>query len=173
MILQLILARLNIMQDSNHITLDQCAALNEVDTKILKNLFYNNAKGNSKRFKKVGGTILVHKNYQAIFFEELSEAYYKALIIAKSQANLSREIAKLLKKKPETIERYFIRFTFKHIQTAEEVLNAIHTYLKNNSLVETDQLEYSDEANFFGLDCAAKIKLQKIHEYKCEQPTLL
>lgn len=169
-LLKLFLARIKPMQDSDYLPIEQCANLNETSVESIRAIYHQKKiKGKSKRFKEINGKLLVHKNYQSIFFEDLSKTYYEALLIARTQNKLYTEIANLLNKKHDTIKKYFTRFTFKHIETAEQVLNALNTYIQNNSLVSPDQLEFSDSTEFYPVDCDTKSTIQKLHHYNCDQ----
>ncbi len=126
------------------ISLEACANLNEVEKKDIKFLINNNTYGNEKRFKEIDGKIYVHQNYRAIYKEELEKLFYKALIIARTQTNLAREISKISDLKQHTLERYFIRFTFKQIAKAEKIIHYIKNYVTQNSLFGLEELTYAD-----------------------------
>jgi len=116
----------------------------DIDKKNIIALYYNNSDSNKYRFKKEGNVLFVHKNFQAMFQEELQELYYKALYIAKTQTNLAREISKISKIKKTTLEKYFIRFNFKQTKKAIEIMGYIKKYIEGNSLFSIFDLNQWD-----------------------------
>ncbi len=64
----------------------------------------------------------------------MQELYYKALVVAKTQSVLAKNIAKISKQKASSIERYFIRFTFIQVKKAEDMIKCIHQYMDENCL---------------------------------------
>jgi len=114
---------------------EQIAELYEVNLNSLKTLPYKDIYGNDKRFKTINGKLYVHKNYQALLKDEVETKYFQALCIAKNDNRLSTELSQILGKKKDTIQRYLIRFTFKQIQIANEILEALTLFIQKNPLL--------------------------------------
>jgi hypothetical protein len=106
-----------------------------VRVESLKTLYYKDYQGKDIRFKKdEKGRLLVNLDYKYPLSSRIEELREIALQTAKSEYRLAHELAKITKKKVDTIQRYFIRFTFKRIQTAKEIIKALETYISQNSI---------------------------------------
>ena len=101
----------------------------------LKSLFYKNYNGKNIKFKiDYNGELFVNLDYKYPLANKLDELRQKALETAKNEHNLSIELSKITGKKVDTIQRYFIRYTFKQVEIAEEMISALKTYIAKNSL---------------------------------------
>lgn len=106
-----------------------------VSKSSLKSLFYKNYNGKNVKFKlSDDGKLLVNLDYKYPLANKLDELRQKALETAKNEHNLSLELSRITGKKAETIQRYFIRYTFKQVETAQEMIAALQTYIQRNSL---------------------------------------
>jgi hypothetical protein len=76
------------------------------------------------------------------YADELKEVYFKALMVAGNENRLSKDIAQLTHIKQTTVQKYFYRFTAKHIKKAKLLINALHTYIAQNSLFDEKELNY-------------------------------
>lgn len=174
-ILRAVMSALNINTTVNitkdYIPAHIVAEEEELKLSSLKSLRFKNTYGNDKRFVIHKGQLYVHKNYRSMLSEDVEELYYKALIIAKTEANLARELSKLCNKKPKTIQKYFGRFTFKQIQKAEIIIKALDQYLTNNSLIDNEDLEYSSNYSYNN-GVIKRISVPKINQYSWEQTQL-
>lgn len=111
------------------------ASYHGIKVNSLKILYYKNHQGKDIRFKKdEKGRLLVNLDYKYPLASRIEQLREIALQTAKSEYRLVREIAIITKKKIDTIQRYFIRFTFKRIQTAKEIIEALELYISNNSI---------------------------------------
>jgi hypothetical protein len=127
---------------NNYIPAKQYCELHECNLATLKTLRYKNISGNEIRFQVIGGELYVHENFKALYKEEVEDLFYKALIIAKNENALAKEIATILKKKKGTVLKYLTRFTFKHNDKAHEIVEALEQYIQKNSLFPQEMLEY-------------------------------
>lgn len=101
----------------------------------LKSLFYKKYNGKKIKFKiDDNGELLVNLDYKYPLANKLDELRQKALETAKNEHNLSIELSKITGKKVDTIQRYFIRYTFKQVEKAEEMISALKIYISKNSL---------------------------------------
>ena len=101
----------------------------------LKSLFYKNYNGKNIKFKiDDNGELFVNLDYKYPLANKLDELRQKALETAKNEHNLSIELSKITGKKVDTIQRYFIRYTFKQVEIAEEMISALKIYISKNSL---------------------------------------
>ena len=73
------------------------------------------------------------KDYLTIS-ENLQELYYRAIIVAKTQNNLSKQLAKISGIKHTTIEKYLIRFNFKQKDKALKMTKYMQNYMSSNCL---------------------------------------
>lgn len=121
---------------SDYIPIEQMAELDEVKLSSLKTLRYKNTKGNDIRFKNIDGKIYIHQDYKAMYRREVEDLYYKAIIVAGNENKLATDLSKMLNKKKDTVQRYFIRFTFKQVEVASEIAAALKTYITQNSLFQ-------------------------------------
>jgi DNA uptake protein ComE-like DNA-binding protein len=127
----------------NYLPVEDVAILNDIDINSLKSLYSKtNVYGNDERFKKIDGKLYVLENYKYPFADELNDLRQKALILAKNENNLCKELAKLGSYKKSTLQKYFYRFTFKQIKTAKEVMELLKTYINQNSLIPLEDLNY-------------------------------
>lgn len=115
---------------------DVVASYYEVQKSSLISIYHHKEyKGRDLKFKKdEQGKLLVNMDYKYPLASKVEKLREQALETAKTEYNLSKEIAKLTGKKVDTIQRYFYRFTFKNTQTADEIINALETYISRNSL---------------------------------------
>jgi uncharacterized protein YeeX (DUF496 family) len=125
-----------------YIPAKQYCDLEGISLSTLKTLQYKKISGNDIRFKKENGQLLVHENFKALYRAKVEDLFYKALIIAKNENALAKEIAKMIGKKKGTVLKYFTRFTFKHNQKAIEVVEALEKYIQTNSIFSIELLEY-------------------------------
>lgn len=121
---------------NDYIPIEQMAELDEVKLSSLKTLRYKNTKGNDIRFKDIDGKIYIHQDYKAMYRREVEDLYYKAIIVAGNENKLATDLSKMLNKKKDTLQRYFIRFTFKQVEVASEIAAALKTYITQNSLFQ-------------------------------------
>jgi hypothetical protein len=125
-----------------YIPAKQYCELEGISLSTLKTLQYKKISGNDIRFKKENGQLLVHENFKALYRAKVEDFFYKALIIAKNENALAKEIAKMTGKKKGTILKYLTRFTFKHNNKAHEIVEALTQYIEKNSLFPQEMLEY-------------------------------
>ena len=101
----------------------------------LKTLYYKDYQGKDIRFKKdLKGNLLVNLDYKYPLSSRLDELRVIALQTAKTEYRLAHELARITNKKVDTIQRYLIRFTFKRILLAKEMIRALETYICQNSI---------------------------------------
>lgn len=129
---------------NEYIPLEQYAKLEEVDEQKIKNCMYQSSNFNYLRFKKKNNRIYVCNDFHAPLKNELHELKNKALIIAKNECNLCKELVKLSgnKIKKTAIEKYFYRARFKSIAKAMQIINLLKKYIKENSLFPESDLNY-------------------------------
>ena len=129
---------------NNYIPLEQYALLEEIDEKKIKNCMYQSSRFNYLRFKKKNNKIYVCSNFTAPLKDELFELNNKALIIAKTENNLCKQLYILSNKKiKETaIQKYFYRSRFKRIEKAMEIISLLKKYISQNSLFNESELSY-------------------------------
>lgn len=129
---------------NDYIPLEQSALLEEIDEKKIKNCMYQTSRFNYLRFKKKNNKIYVCSNFTAPLKNELFELKNKALIIAKTENNLCKQLYILSNKKiKETaIQKYFYRSRFKRIEKAMEIISLLKKYISQNSLFNESELNY-------------------------------
>lgn len=129
---------------NDYIPLEQYAKLEEIDKNKLKKCMYTTSHFNYLRFRKQDNKILVCNNFNAPFKDILFELKNKALIIAKTENNLCRELSILSNNviKEAAIQKYFYRSRFKRIEKALEVIALLKMYIKKNSLFPESDLNY-------------------------------
>ena len=111
------------------------ANYHEVKESSIKSLFYKNYNGKSLKFKVANdGKLLVNLDYKYPLANRVDELRQIALETAKTEYQLCKELSKITGKKIDTIQRYFIRFTFKQVDKADEIIKALETYISRNSL---------------------------------------
>jgi|GEM_PF-6227219 len=118
--------------------IETVANYHDVKVSSLKSLFYKNYAGKDLKFKIKDGKLLVNLDYKYPLAQKLDELRQKALIIAKNEHNLAKELSLLLGKKEDSILRYFIRYTFKRTKLALDIINALEIYIAKNSLFGTE-----------------------------------
>ncbi len=116
------------------------ADINEVDANNIKLIYHKNK--DDERFKIVDGKLHVMENYRYPFAEQLDELRQKALIVSHNENNLCVELSKMTGIKKTTLNKYFYRFTFKQIKQAKLLINALKTYIHQNSLFPVEELNY-------------------------------
>lgn len=115
--------------------LELVAQYHDVKPSSVKSLYYKNYQGKELKFKvDEDGKIFVNVDYKYPLASKLDELRLTALITAKNEHNLARELAAITGKKEDTILRYFIRYTFKRVEQAQEIIDALEIYIANNSL---------------------------------------
>lgn len=114
------------------------ASYHDIKKESLKTYIYKKYEGKNLRFKIIDGKLLVNIDYKYPLASKLDELRQTALIIAKNEHNLAKELAKITGKKQNTILRYFIRYTFKRVANASEMITALEKYIANNSLFGKD-----------------------------------
>lgn len=115
--------------------LEVVASYHDVKPSSIKSLFYKDYKGKDLKFKISNqGEFLVNLDYKYPLAAKLDRLRQTALITAKNEHNLARELSLITGKKEDTILRYFIRYTFKRIPQAKEIIRALETYIQKNSL---------------------------------------
>ncbi len=123
-----------------YLPVEDVAILNEVDLKLIMWIYYKNPA--NERFKIINNKIYALENYQYPYADEVDELRRKALIIAKTEAHLCTELAKLGEIKKTRLLQYFYRFTFKQIKQAKEVISLLEKYINQNSLIPIEELVY-------------------------------
>lgn len=115
--------------------LDIVADYHGINKASLKSIFLKNYQGKNIKFKLLeNGELLVNLDYKYPLAKKVEELREKALETAKTEHNLCIELSKITGKKFDTIHRYFHRFTFKQIDKAEEIIEALELYISRNSL---------------------------------------
>lgn len=129
---------------NEYIPLEQSALLEEIDEKKIKNCMYQSSRFNYLRFRKKNNKIYVCSNFTAPLKDKLFELKIKALIIAKTENNLCKQLYILSDKKiKETaIQKYFYRSRFKRIEKAMEIISLLKKYISQNSLFNESELTY-------------------------------
>lgn len=114
--------------------IEYVAQYHEVKKTSLKSLIYKNYQGKDLKFKFSQGKLLVNIDYKYPLASKLDELRQTALITAKNEHNLAKELSLITGKKEDTILRYFIRYTFKRVEQAETMIKALEIYISRNSL---------------------------------------
>lgn len=129
---------------NEYIPLEQYANLEEIDKNKIKKCMYATSNFNYLRFRKQNNKILVCNNFNAPFKDTLFELKNKALIIAKTENNLCKELGILSNNtiKESSIQKYFYRSRFKRIEKALEIITLLKNYIKKNSLFPESDLNY-------------------------------
>jgi len=126
-----------------YLPIEDVAAINEIDVNSLRSLYTkNNVFGNEERFKMIDGKLHVLENYKYPYAQTVNELRQKALILAHTENNLSKEIAKISGIKKTTLDKYFYRFTFKQIKQAKEIIKYLTLYITQNSILPLEELNY-------------------------------
>jgi hypothetical protein len=120
--------------------IETVALIHEVEPIDIKNIYYKNK--SDERFKVVDGNLFVVENYKYPLADELDNLRQKAMIIANNEARLCKELSKISDIEYVTLRQYFYRFTFKHIETAKKVIEALTLYINQNSLFPIEELNY-------------------------------
>lgn len=105
-----------------------------IQEESLVTLYHKDYIGKDIKFKKENGRLFVNIDYKYPLAKRIEELRDIALITAKSEYRLVHELAKITNKKVDTIQRYFIRFTFKQIALAREIIRALEIYISRSSL---------------------------------------
>lgn len=132
------------MAELEYITIEQFAEFEGLEESSIKKYINKPTKFNYLRFKKINGRLYVCCDFYAPFKNELAELKDKALIIAKNENNLCKELSLLSNGsiKQGTLQKYFYRFRFKQIEKAIEVMNLLKEFISKNSLFEESELTY-------------------------------
>lgn len=131
------------IENLTFIPLKEAALIEEIAEENIKTTYHKKYNSNKIRFKKdEDGNLLVALNYKYPLKEILSNLYYKALIVSRTQANLCKQLSKKTSIKTDTLHHYFTRFTFKNVEKALIVIAALQEYIKENSLFTTGELNY-------------------------------
>jgi len=129
--------------DLEYLPIEDVARINEIDINSLRSLFTrNNTFGNTERFKMIDNKLYVAVNYKYPYADRVDDLRQKALIIAKTENNLCKEISKMSGIKKTTLDKYFYRFTFKQIRQAKEIIKYLSLYIRRNSLIPEEELNY-------------------------------
>lgn len=116
------------------------ADLNEIEPIHIMNIYYKNKK--DERFKLQDGKLLVIDNYRYPFAQEVESLRNKALIIARTETHLCKELEKISDFSFYQLNKYFYRFTFKQIKLAKQIIQLLKKYIKQNSLFPEEELSY-------------------------------
>jgi len=125
-----------------YLPLEQVALINEVKASSLRTLFYKKNFANDYRFKVIDGKYYSIKDYKHPFSQKLEELRLKALIVAKNEHNLCKELSHLGGIKKTTLLKYFYRFTFRNSQQALKIIYLLELYIKQNCLLLGEDLVY-------------------------------
>jgi len=124
----------------SYLPIEKVALLNEVEPINILNIYYKNK--SDERFKIIDNKVCVLENYRYPYADEVNELRQKALIIARSENALCKEISKMCDIKQDTLYKYFFRFTFKQIKVAKQIIVLLNEYINQNSLFPADELCY-------------------------------
>ena len=116
------------------VTLEALAYQDDVKLSSLRTYSHKDIPANIYRFKTVNGKLLISTDYKAPLKSEVERLYHEALTISKTEVQLIRDLVKISDIKKDTLYHYFHRFTFAHVELAQNIINLLKKYIKNNSL---------------------------------------
>ena len=106
-----------------------------IKKKNLQNLSYLDRKHDRHdRFKIYEHALFVKQNYLCPHFDEVADTYYKALECASSESEIADYVSKHTGKSKAAIYFYFRRFRFKNPEFAQEVIEVLKKFIKENNL---------------------------------------
>ena len=129
---------------NDYIPIEQYAQLEEIDEIKIKRCIHQTSKFNYLRYRMKGKKLYVCNNFHAPLKDQLLELKNKALILAKNEQNLCKELHLLSgeKIKISTIQKYFYRSRFKQIEKAIQIITLLKKYINENSLFPESDLNY-------------------------------
>lgn len=129
---------------NDYIPIEQYAKLEEVDENKIKKCIHQATKFNYLRYRMKNKKLYVCNNFHAPLKDQLLELKNKALIIAKNEQNLCKELHLLSDSKIQmsSIQKYFYRSRFKQIEKAIQIITLLKKYIKKNSLFPESDLNY-------------------------------
>lgn len=111
------------------------ASILETCKKNLQNLSYLDRKHDRHdRFKIYEHALFVKQNYLCPHFDEVADTYYKALECASSESEIADYVARHTGKSKAAIYFYFRRFRFKNPEFAQEVIEILKKFIRENNL---------------------------------------
>lgn len=129
---------------NDYIPIAQYAKLEEIDENKIKKCIHQPTKFNYLRYRMKEKKLYVCNNFHAPLKDQLLELKNKALILAKNEQNLCKELHLLSgeKIKISTIQKYFYRSRFKQIEKAIQIITLLKKYINENSLFPESDLNY-------------------------------
>lgn len=126
-----------------YLPVEDVATINEINVNSLKSLYSKKTVfGNDIRFKKINGKLYALSNYKYPLAQELDDLRQKALIVARTEYNLCKELSKMSNIKVSTLHKYFYRFTFKQVKQAKTIIELLKEYINKTSLIPIEDLRY-------------------------------